>query len=315
MAEELLTVETPKPFDFAAYKAEKHAAPGEPAKPAEVKAEEPKSAKAEAAPATEDGADPEGHTPTLPRSVRRELNKLRAELGEAKGQVAILRELQAAGYTKAEAKVEAATITGAVAGEPTRDQFATDAEYYKAVARHEIKAEFAKEQQTKALDTEQAQFMTIVGKATEKFSKDVENFPDWADVVEEMDDIQIDTGKQHTFIGLIAQSDQRAAILYHLSKNPAEREALFAMSPSAQIAHFHRLEGRMEIKYMKSAEAEKPAKPTAAELDAKKAKPSASVGVKGGTAATVGLSMFMADGRTMNPAWKAAQNEKAGVRA
>lgn len=310
MADEVQIVEAPKEYDFAAFKAARDK--GEPTPPAAAAAVEATPAKVEPTAKVADADDADDHTPTLPRSVRRELNKLRVELGETRGQLAMLRELQQQGFTKAEAKAEVAAITEAPAGEPTRDQFASDAEYYRALGRFDAKAEISKVQNSAAQEASNAAFMAEVAASTTKFEADVAGFPDWAEVVEAMDEIKIDTVKNQTFIGLLAKSDMRAAILYHLAKHQDEREKLFASTPEGQISYFHRLEGRLERK-SEGIALVRP-KPTTAELDAKKAKPSASVAAKGATGAEGTPSMMLPDGRTLNPAWKAARNAAHGIR-
>lgn len=305
--------EPPKEFDYVAYKAARDAGqqPARPGTPAPVEAKPVKAGEAE-----DDGDDEGDHadnTPKLPRSIRRELNKLRRENGELAGRLAMMTELQAQGYTKAEAKQQVDKIEAAT-GEPTRDQFQTDHEYYKALAKFEVRAEMTKGQQTAAQNAEFTQYMATVEKANAKFSEDVTLYPDWTDVAEAMDETPLDAQKQSTFIALLSASDQRAHILYHLAKHEGELKSLLAMTPSAQIALFHRLEGRMETKHAKKEEPEKK-KPTAAELDAKKAKPSEAVAVKGGQAVAGVPAMMLADGRTLNPAWKAARNAAAGLRA
>lgn len=301
-------VETPKPFDAKAFIEARNAKPPAPGMPqAEAPPKPAPAAKTEAAapvtiekPKDDDEAE---HETRVPRSVRRELNKLRNEAAEARGRLAAYQELQAAGATRSEA-MKATGLTSAEIDanvEPKREQFQTDADYYRALARFDFKAELAKGSQTAAQDAQQREFMDSVGEATKKFQADVANFPDWAEAQEAMEDVQIDTKEQLAFVALIAQSDQRAAMLYHFSKHTDELEAMFKLSPNNLIKAFHRLEGRVESLYAKkpseAAQAsgetsedrttpEKPVKgaQTAAERDVRKPKPSAEVAAHGGSA-------------------------------
>ena len=293
------------PFDYAAWKAGQQTetkAPGEAAKPAEAQAAPVEEAKA----ADHDDED----EVRLPRSIRRELNKLRRENGELAGRLAMVQELQAAGMSKKEAT--AAVEAAAPAGEPQRESYASDAEYIKALAKHEAAGLMATRDAERDQQAQASQFMSGIDAATVKFHADVKDrFPDFAEVLEAAsakDDI--DPAKHETFIALIAQSDERAAVLYHLAKHADERAAILAMTPAAQIKAFHRLEGRLE----RAAKEEEPKKPTAAEVDAKKAKPSGAVAAKGGTTAPASTPMLIPGTNSINPAWKAEQAAKAGWR-
>ena len=294
-------------FDYAAWKSGQQTetkAPGEAAKPAE----------AQAAPVEEAKSDHDDEDEVrLPRSIRRELNKLRRENGELAGRLAMVQELQAAGMTKKEAT--AAVDAAAPTGEPQREQYASDAEYIKALAKHEAAGLMAAKDAEREQQAQASEFMSGIDKATTKFHADVKDrFPDFSEVMDTAsakDDI--DPAKHETFIALIAQSDERAAVLYHLAKHADERAAILAMTPAQQIKAFHRLEGRLERAAAKEPEA--PAKPTAAEVDAKKAKPSGAVAAKGGTTAPASTPMLIPGTNSINPAWKAEQAAKNGWRA
>lgn len=293
-------------FDFAAWKAEQDAGTAKVAEAAKV-------ADAKQADAADKDDDDEGdgdHTPKLPRSVRREINKLRAELGETKGRLSMLQELQAAGFTKAEAKQEVARIEST---EPTREQFQSDAEYIKALTKFETgKAQQASDARQSA-NAEMQELLKTANANTAKYEADAAKFPDWEEAQEAMAGISLDGANTEMLVGLFAESDQRAGVSYYWAKHPDEFKEFLKMSGRQQIRTFHRLEERVETLYSKKVE-EKPAKPTAAELDAKKARPTAAVAVKGGQATEPVPSMLLADGRTLNPAWKNAQNEAAGLR-
>lgn len=304
--------ETPA-FDFQAWRAKQESAQDRAIKqPAAVEAKaEAKLAEPEAKAAEVESDDPEEHTPKLPRSVRRELNRLRSEVGEYKGRLAMMTELQAAGLTKTEAKAEVAKIES---GEPTREQFQSDADYNKALIKFEAKKLHDESQAQATAKTREQEFFGSVAENTKKFEADVKTYPDWAEKMDAMDDIALDAVQQQALVALLGLSDQRAAVLYHFASNPAELKDFMAMPFDRQEKYFHRLEGRLEAGSVKAAEPEKKPKPTAAEIDAKKAKPSASVEAKGGQPTDGGVQMMMPDGTTINPAWLAQQNAKNGVR-
>lgn len=279
-------VETTPVFDQAAFiKARnegKAPAPGEPAAAAPP-------APAVAAPAGD--IDPEDeHAPRLSRSQRRELNRLREEAAEARGRLAAYQELQA--RPAAAAAPAPATRNDT---EPDRQAFDSDAAYLKALAKYEAVQLHRASQAEAAETTKWSDFRQQVATNTEKFHEDVKLFPDWAAAQEAIEDIIIDTDKQPTFVALLGQSDQRAAVTYYFAKHRAEFEAFLKLTPDQQFRAFHRLEGRVEnstgaaqasgTSGKTAPTAEKPAQgATAAERDLRKPRPSTEVAARGGSA-------------------------------
>lgn len=309
----------PKPaFDQAAFirtENEKEAArrAGTPYVP---KVAEPAAAAAAAEPAKPNRAD------------RRALNHAQQELGAEKAR----REIAEAELARLKAAASAPALAAAAAEEdpePQRRAFTTDAEYIRAVnawdRRKEAKEADAKGAEAaanqKALEALQAEIVAADTKAVE----DQKLIPDWDEVkkaAEESEDQPEFTPAEHPYLmRMIATSDVKAFVLHHLALHPEEMEKLLAETNDlvAQTSRFRRLEGRVEKLHSSAAKADdkKPAPAAAeteAERDAKKAKPSEAGAPTGGSAPAMELSPVLADGKTMNPAWKERENARAAAR-
>ena len=233
------------------------------------------------------------------RSMRRELNRLREELGAARA----LAELATKKEPVIEAKAEA---------EPKRADFPAgevgSAEYLRAAQKwdkaQEAKTAAATQESAASLAAKQEHWKELDAKTT----ADIKLIPDWEAVMkasqEDEDAPEIGEGEQPVFMGLLIESDLRAFVAYHFAKHPDELQAMLdlAKTPDKQIRAFHRLEGRLEKEYAKTqpaaqaasvpekedrkhpAEAEKPGG-TAAGGQPAKPKPSSEVAARGGSPA------------------------------
>lgn len=319
MAEEQApAVETP--FDPAAFIAKRNGAPA-PTKPepaAQAKAEEPPKP---GQPAAEKDDEAE-HSDRLPRSARREMNRLREEAAEARGRLAMLQELQAQGYTKAQA--QAAVEAKPANVEPTREQFNSDAEYIKAAAKFEATKVQQEASARQTADAEMQELLKTANANTVKYEADAANFPDWEEAQETMAGISLDGANTEMLVGLFAESDQRAGVSYYWAKHPDEFKEFLKMPARQQIRTFHRLEERVEQLYSKKAAAADagaaqappkasakdrttPEKPeqgaqTAADRDVRKPRPSTEVAARGGTAPPEEPPIG-------SPAWMARRNQ------
>lgn len=199
----------------------------------------------------------------LPRSQRRQLNAAIRDAAEARGRLAVLEEMIAAGKISAPAKE-----TIAVDAEPLRAQFGSDAEYLRATQKwdkaQDAKAA-AKEGETSAQSEQsKAHFMAMDEKATE----DIKTLTDWDEVskaaIDDEDAPELDPSEHPTLMGMLASSDVRAFALYHFAKHPEELQKMLDLSktPNEQIRAFHRLEGKLEREYSnpKAAQAAEPEK-------------------------------------------------------
>lgn len=318
MAETVVVPPTDKPaFEPAAYISEQNAK--EAARRAGVEYVPKVAVAVPAAAATETpGAKPN-------RQDRRALNHAQQLLGAEKAR----REIAEAELAKLKggAGAPAADAAADEDPEPQRRSFTTDAEYTRAVGawdrRKEAKDAAAKGAETtanqKALQTLQEEIVAADTKAVE----DQKLIPDWDAVklaASESEEQPEFTPADHPYLmRMIATSDVKAFVLHHLALHPEDMEKLLDSTSDlvAQTNLFRRLEGRVE-KLHSSAAAAKPAdkKPaeTEAERDAKKAKPSEADAPKGGSAPAVELSPTLADGKTMNPAWKERENARAAAR-
>ncbi len=336
--------EEPKPFDAKAFVAERNLADGaqkgwhppsppkpelEPtkqeAKPPEPKVEEPKEEKEPekvdkppekpaqvASPEPQNGS--EEHQPRLPRSVRRDLNRKAEEIGRLKG---LLEAYEKMGVRLPEQEKPPILGFGKPDDlEPQVDDFTDDSSYYRSLAawsgRQEARRIVAEQESTTKDTQKQKEWQAHVAEMDAKATKDKEIFPDWEEVAaDEESEVEFSPDEHPTLMGLIASSDMRAAVLYHLKKNPDEFQKLLDKSddPGSQIRAFARLEGRIEKMYNPSqkqetaAQAAEPPKPkveeapkdrthpaeavpagrTAVDRDVHKPRPSTAVAAPGGS--------------------------------
>ena len=221
--------------------------------------------------------EPEPSQPKLPRSVRRELNRLREELGAAKALAGMAAE-------KPEMKADEDA-------EPTRAQFHTDAEYLRATQKWDRVQEAKQRTAEAATGTQSEQERTHLKAMDDKAAADIALMPDWDAVskaaTEDEDAPELVPAEHPTLMGLLATSDVRAFALYHFAKHPAELEAMLELSksPGAQIRAFAKLEGKLEKVYSDSKaaqatdpEAGKKDRKNLAEADPEKAKPGETAG-------------------------------------
>lgn len=296
----------------------------DPAPPVEVVAEEP--VKVEEPAKVEPPKEEKNHN-QLVRSARRQAQQALVKLGRLQEQnEELARRLhQLENPTRGGDPKPATEVQEP---EPQRAAFATEEEYSRALVHW---AKGSVEKTLKQRDDEQTQkqrFDAHVQHVKEmdlKYKADAAKFPDWEEVAAKASKVHCDSD----VMLMLSRSDQRAAMAYNFAKNPKLAEELNELTGDAKILRFHRLEGIVEAKYaevpaskVEAAKPEpvkeekpaevKPPSPTAAELDAKKSKPSASVSIpSGGGAPTGEPSMFLEDNTSINPAWKDWRNAKS----
>jgi hypothetical protein len=276
-----------------------------------------------AAPAAAAAAAAEPAKPN--RQDRRALNNAQQQLGAEKAR----REIAEAELARL--KSGAAPAAAAVAvdedPEPRRQAFTTDAEYTRAVGawdrRKEAKAATAAAAETTANQAALNALEAEIAAADTKAVEDQKLIPDWDAVklaAAESEDQPEFTPAEHPYLmRMIATSDVKAFVLHHLALHPEDMEKLLDSTNDlvAQTNLFRRLEGRVEKLHSTAKPAEKkvekPAE-TEAERDARKAKPSEAGAPTGGSAPAVELSPTLADGKTLNPAWKERENARAAAR-
>ncbi len=267
-------------------------------------------------------AEPEPQTPKLPSSVRRELNRLRIQLGEAQGQITILKEL--AGNKPA----TEATQKQEPAGEPTRDKFpagaAGDADYTKALVKYT-------NDQTNAARDQNAQMAQRIKDMGEKCQEDFKLIPDWEAHAKEAEEngpeIKWDAPENYQFSMLLGTSEYQAMALDYYATHPEELEEIVAMKGADQIAEFRALEGHLKREYSKlkkkgtetagqqtDGKGGKPETKPAETARPKLPLPSESVAARGGSAPPTEVSPYLPDGRTINPVWKEMRNQKSAGR-
>jgi hypothetical protein len=263
------------------------------------------------------------------RAERRALNHAQQELGAERAR----REIAEAEVARLKAAASQPAAAAAAAAdedpEPQRRAFTTDAEYTRAVSAWDRRKEAKAAEETTAVARANEQALAAlrdeIAAADTKAVEDRKLIPDWDEVrkaAEESDEQPEFTPAEHPYLmRMIATSDVKAFVLHHLALHPEEMEKLLAESNDlvAQTSRFRRLEGRVEKLHSSAQKADdkKPAAApveTEAERDAKKAKPSEAGAPTGGSAPAMELSPVLADGKTMNPAWKERENARAAAR-
>ena len=311
-------------FDSVAYikaQNEKESAARTGIAPPKVDPKEPEKPKEPVAPVAAE-PDEEEHKEQehqkLPRSVRRELNRLREEKAKAEGMLAAF---QAMGKTPAEpAKAEPAVDADA---KPERDKYATEAEFAEAIGL------WAAKQESKRIESNQGIQQRML-EMDEKAKLDIEIIPNWAEHAASAESgkpnfVAFSQAEHPTLALLISTSEYKAWAVDYFFTHPDELEEMMELTkktdkngyPVEQIAEFRALEGHLKrVARGLKAKGEEPKKeePKKEEPKAKIPPPSESIAPRGGSAPPGEVSPYLADGRTMNPAWKEARNIREGLR-
>lgn len=265
--------------------------------------EKPKESPKEPAKEAKHEESDDHEQPRLPRSARREMNRLREEAAELRGRLKAIEELGLSPKKEAEAKAE-------VDPEPVRSDFASDAEFQRAVGRWDARQEVKTVESQRAKTTEQEaqakSFNEHCIAMEAKALEDMKTLKDWNQVAEAAsgDDAPEFSPAEHpTLMGLIASSDAKAYVLYHFAKVPDDLQKMLDLTPNPgqQIRQFARLEERAEKMYSTSSStaaaqavdesskdrthpAEANAGRNTSERDARKPRPSSEVAARGGSA-------------------------------
>lgn len=283
----------------------------------------------------EDNDDDEpakGSTPDPGRSQRRRENRLRETAAEERGRRQALEELLAKGFLPPVEEKKAAQPKPEEDPEPKRENFPDDAAYYRALGfwegkrgATEVIKKVTKEGQEAAAYGE---WLDRVSEADTKYKEDVKLIPNFDEMSKAADQAAADDPTLRTdfmkrdvgLYSLIMESDVRAFMLHHFAEKPDDLRKILALNVGPQRDMFKRLEGRVEKLYSTeqrenvSDKKVPPKQETAAERDAKKPKPSEAGAPRGGSAPATTVKPYLEDGRTINPAWKALQNEREGLR-
>ena len=281
------------------------------------KVEEP-AKPAEAAVAVAEPEDPEEKQEKehakLPRSARREMNRLREELGRTKG---MLEAFEKMGKPPAEDKKEPVPDPEA---KPQRADFTDEASYLEAIAAHAGRLEAAKSEQ-------QRQWQDRLREMHAKAQEDIKLIPDYAEHAKAAEGdgpnaVEFTPAEHPTLMALIGTSEYQALAWDYFATHPDEFEEMLALTvkngnSTEQVAEFRALEGHLKriYKTLKVKPADK--KEEAKEPEPKPVKlpkPSESVATHGGSAPVGEPKPYLADGKTINPAWVARRNERDGAR-
>lgn len=218
-------------LDSSKFIAERNANQG---KPLPVPATESAKVNAEHAPIV-DTPNAKEH---VPRSVRRQINRLQQE----------------AAYERGRREALEATFNRQTAGEhpkpaneePNRNDFQTDQEYASALTRYEVKQQVGR---SKADDAVMAQLERDINAAKESFKEQQPLVPDWDKINKAAD--KIDLKDQLHLQYLIAVSPMQAHVIEYMVQHPEETQKLisFAGNDLIQGRMFNRIEGKVEAVY------------------------------------------------------------------
>ncbi len=195
------------------------------------------------------------------RSERRQINQLLRELGEVKGKLSVFEQMAGAGTLQRQQPV-------ATDPEPKREDFASDAEYNRAVGRWDTRQELKKVNSSESTNTEAADRIKEFGVKAETDKTEIEWPEPWEDVIkraEEDGPVVEWMSKDNLFMTMrLFDSPHRAAMMYHLARYPEQFEELLAFKGDeiSTDRFISRLEGRVEVMYSKrkAAQASKPEK-------------------------------------------------------
>lgn len=150
-------------------------------------------------------------------------------------------EREAAFWREQAAKSQAPSTDAA---KPARDDFATDADYFEALADYKAEqkvGEFRKQQQAEALNkAEQTQTATRFELYQERVAASLEAIPDYAEVVGASD-----VPAAPHVLESILDSDSGPQLAYHLAKNPDVAQRLNELTPVQAAREIGRLEAQL----------------------------------------------------------------------
>lgn len=129
----------------------------------------------------------------------------------------------------------------AAEAEPAREDFASDADYFKALVKHEAKqlreAEKAEEAQERAYREAQEQAQQMQRTADEVVTKGQQAFPDFDTVINSGIGplISQETQHAHLFRTALLTGKRAHEVAYFLGKNPDEAQRIFSMPPLQMV--------------------------------------------------------------------------------
>lgn len=129
-----------------------------------------------------------------------------------------------------ESKQPKTEVKPAGSDEPTREQFQTDEQYIKALARWEVKQEMKAEKEAEVKAVEEARIKSVYKSYNEKLSQSRAEHEDFDEVVGSSDIVV-----PRDVILAIPEMDNGPEVAYFLGKNPDVCEELMGMSPIKAI--------------------------------------------------------------------------------
>ena len=185
--------------------------------------ERPKEAEASEAEQAKTTPEPEtGEKPSAPKPHKKLLKRIDTLTARNRALEDELEQLRKTPKTE-ESKPAADT-------EPKRESFASDAEYYKAQAKWEVRQELRAERQREQQEAENARLRQIFDDYNTQISKAREQHEDFDEIVGRSD-VHIPTAVQLA----IFEMENGADVAYHLGKHPDLCEELMGMSELSAV--------------------------------------------------------------------------------
>jgi hypothetical protein len=279
-------------------------------------------------PNDDDDDDSKGGSPDPQRSARRRERGLVERAAKAEARAELLQELLDKGMTHEAANEAIEVAKGNADPEPVRKDFPDDAAYYRALGRWDARQETAKALGERDKQTDQQrqneQVFEEIRQAREKAQEDKKLVPNWdtlqAKAAQMEEEGILPTLEGRIFLSTrLAASDVQVFLYAYFIDHPEDLQKLIDLDSDKtrkqQDRFISRLEGRVEKMYStEKPDDKKPNQESAAERDARKPRPTADGAPRGGKAPAGTISPYLPDGRTINPAWKAQQNERESLR-
>ena len=139
---------------------------------------------------------------------------------------------------------ETAKLAPVADDEPKEDDFANAADYVKAVAKHAVEQDRKVRQADEARQQQERNQTELARKVQSDIAEAKKSLPDFDDV---MEDAEIpNNANTAAVIRELQESDNGANLLYHIVKDKAQMDKLFAMSDRTKIAReLGRIEARI----------------------------------------------------------------------
>lgn len=198
--------------------------------------------------APKDDAEKDGDKPPKQGGFQKRIGKLTTKLSTAQAEAEYWRQRALA--QKPEPGSETVEKPAGEKPEPNPDQYETQAAYVKAVADWQFDRRLreykASEQAAVAAEKQQAQQQTYQEKFGATITAGRATFEDFDEVIEALQDPAIPITRE--LVETLIQSENGAALLYHLAQNPEEAVRIAKLPALAAARELGKLEARIATK-------------------------------------------------------------------